>query len=368
MEESVLPHLYDLRNRRRDVDAVFYDLCGVARKFCDDLQGLRSSAGAAGGSDVAQGRARSTPDSFPVEVQKWLYVMLGRLLYPLGVFDNWQCVPFIKGVAGSGKSCIAMIAKAFFEPDEVGILSSNCETKFGLSALAFKRVWICLEAKKDMALPSADFQSMVSGEFVSVAVKNLTARVVKWQAPGIMCGNETPGWDNSQGSIARRIVPFIFRHPVRQEDSRPDLMAAIERELAALIVKCACAYRTAAQDAGDDIWKNLPEYFREERRTMQRGSDPLYSTIWDDSRWDLWIRSGAGAPRESYYTRLEDFELDYKSRFRNMRGPSGCHLDDDKTAVPFKEASITKVFTTLPVDDREETAYFLIGIRQRGPR
>ena len=360
LEESALPHLERLK--RGDESAVPELRC-VARRFCEELCSLEEPTSAAPSTKTS---SEGNGEAFPVEVQRWLYVMLGRLLYPLGAFDNWQCVPFVKGVAGSGKSCIAMIAKSFFEPDEVGILSSNCETKFGLSALAFKRAWMCLEAKRDMALPSADFQSMVSGEFVSVAVKNQTARVVKWQAPGIMCGNETPGWDNSQGSIARRIVPFIFRHPVRQEDSRPDLMSTIERELAALIVKCSAAYRIAAATAGDDVWKNLPEYFKEERRVMQRGSDPLYSTIWDESRWDLWIRSSGGAERESYYTRFEDFESEYKSRHRNMKGGGhGCLLDDDKTAVPFKEAGISKVFKTLLVNGTDETGFFLLGIRAR---
>lgn len=36
-------------------------------------------------------------------VAQWLYVMLGRLLYPLNELDSWQVIPFFKGMASSGK-------------------------------------------------------------------------------------------------------------------------------------------------------------------------------------------------------------------------------------------------------------------------
>lgn len=43
---------------------------------------------------------------FPDDVCMWLYVMLGRLLYPLNERDGWQVIPFFKGQASSGK-CFA---------------------------------------------------------------------------------------------------------------------------------------------------------------------------------------------------------------------------------------------------------------------
>ena len=40
---------------------------------------------------------------FDQDVCTWLYVMLGRLLYPLNELDSWQVIPFFKGAAASGK-------------------------------------------------------------------------------------------------------------------------------------------------------------------------------------------------------------------------------------------------------------------------
>lgn len=36
------------------------------------------------------------------DVKRWLYILLGRLLYDLGELDSWQVIPFCKGLASSG--------------------------------------------------------------------------------------------------------------------------------------------------------------------------------------------------------------------------------------------------------------------------
>ena len=35
---------------------------------------------------------------------------------------------------------------------------------------------------------------MVSGEDVSIAVKHEKAKSIQWTTPGVMAGNEMPGW------------------------------------------------------------------------------------------------------------------------------------------------------------------------------
>ena len=43
---------------------------------------------------------------FETEVSKWVYVMVGRLCFEVGDLDGWQIIPFMKGIARSGKSTI----------------------------------------------------------------------------------------------------------------------------------------------------------------------------------------------------------------------------------------------------------------------
>jgi hypothetical protein len=37
------------------------------------------------------------------DILKWVYILIGRLLYDAGKHDDWQVMPFVRGIAGSGK-------------------------------------------------------------------------------------------------------------------------------------------------------------------------------------------------------------------------------------------------------------------------
>src|SRR5690606_22524852 len=41
---------------------------------------------------------------WPIEVQKWLCILMGRCLYEVGELDEWQAMGFLLGQAGTGKS------------------------------------------------------------------------------------------------------------------------------------------------------------------------------------------------------------------------------------------------------------------------
>jgi hypothetical protein len=41
---------------------------------------------------------------WPEEVQRWLCILIGRMMYPIGELDNWQVMPYLLGMAGTGKS------------------------------------------------------------------------------------------------------------------------------------------------------------------------------------------------------------------------------------------------------------------------
>jgi hypothetical protein len=73
---------------------------------------------------------------FDTSVSKWMYVMGGKMCFDVGDIDRWQIIPFLKGIAGSGKSTlITKVFKKFYESDDVRTLSNNVERKFGLSSI-----------------------------------------------------------------------------------------------------------------------------------------------------------------------------------------------------------------------------------------
>lgn len=199
---------------------------------------------------------------FPKEVSEWMYVFAGRLMYDVGDLDQWQVIPFLKGIARSGKSTlITKVFKKFYDNDDVRTLSNNIERKFGLSSIFDGFMFISPEVKGDLCLEQAEFQSLVSGEDISIARKNEKALSVTWKTPGILAGNEVPGWKDNSGSILRRLVPFDFKRQVHDAD--PKLEDKLITEIPAIMLKCTLAYLEYSKKYADkDIWTVLPEYFK----------------------------------------------------------------------------------------------------------
>ena len=199
---------------------------------------------------------------FDKEVCKWMYVMGGKMCFDIGDIDNWQVIPFLKGIARSGKSTIiTKVFKKFYDPDDCRTLSNNIERKFGLQSIYDGFMFIAPEVKGDLCLEQAEFQSMVSGEDVSIAVKHEKAKSIEWKAPGILGGNEIPNWKDNSGSVLRRILPWNFGKQVAEADCHLD--DKLDRELPAILLKCVRAYLDYAQKYSDqDIWNVVPEYFK----------------------------------------------------------------------------------------------------------
>jgi len=225
---------------------------------------------------------------FPEEVCNWAYVMGGRLCFDIGELDTWQIIPFFKGIAKSGKSTlITKVFKKFYEGEDVGTLSNNIEKKFGLSAIKDGFMFIAPEVKGDLALEQAEFQSIVSGEDVSVAVKNKTAMSFEWKVPGILGGNEVPGWKDNSGSVLRRILPWNFGKQVRNAD--PQLDEKLESEMPKLLLKCVKGYIDYANKyRNKDIWNVVPEYFKTIQKQVAKVANSLIhfleSTIVDKAK------------------------------------------------------------------------------------
>jgi len=199
---------------------------------------------------------------FEEEVSKWTYVMGGKMCFDVNDLDAWQVIPFFKGVARSGKSTIiTKVFKKFYESEDVRTLSNNIERKFGLSSIYDGFMFIAPEVKGDLCLEQAEFQSLVSGEDVSVARKYEKAHSVEWKTPGILGGNEVPNWKDNSGSVLRRILTWNFSKQV--EDADPQLDEKLDKELPIILLKCIRAYLDYTSKYRDqDIWNVVPKYFK----------------------------------------------------------------------------------------------------------
>lgn len=258
------------------------------------------------------------------EVSRWMYVMIGRLIYEVNELDQWQVIPYLKGAASSGKSTIlTRVCRGLYEPGDVGVMSNNIERKFGLSALYDKLIFIGPEIKSDMALEQAEFQSVVSGETVQVATKFQTAQAVDWRVPGILAGNEVPGWVDNAGSINRRIVLFEFARRVDNGDM--ELGKKLDAEMAAIIPKANRAYLEAVRlYARNNVWNHLPAAFHTAKDEFTESVNSVVH----------FLRSGAlefGGP--DVYMPFDDFAREYRAHVDRM-GMTRVKLAGDALLQP----------------------------------
>lgn len=208
------------------------------------------------------------------EISEWMYIFMGRLFYDLRYIDKWQVIPYLYGIAGSGKSTICEVIRNFYGVNDVGVIEDNIEEKFGLAPICDKFIFIAPEVKKSFSLSQALFQKIISGEEVALPRKNKDPVQTVWRSPGFMASNETPGFNDSAGSISRRIIVFKFMNIVKQAD--PNLFNKLERETPAIIKKCNSAYLEAVNSSGGkDIWNLLPTYFHETRQNMAKETNVM---------------------------------------------------------------------------------------------
>jgi hypothetical protein len=203
-----------------------------------------------------------TYQKFDQDVIDWVYVMGGRLCFDVNDMDGWQIIPFFKGIARSGKSTlITKVFKKFYENDDVKTLSNNIEKKFGLSSIYNSFMFIAPEVKGDLSLEQAEFQSIVSGEDVSIAVKHQNAISAQWNTPGCLGGNEVPNWRDNSGSVLRRLLPWNFAKQVKDAD--PTLEDKLDQEIPNILQKSIRAYLEMSQKyKNKDIWNIVPSYFK----------------------------------------------------------------------------------------------------------
>lgn len=218
------------------------------------------------------------------DIKTMLYCFMGRLLYDLKTLDNWEKMLFLLGRPGCGKSTLVDIISKVYEKIDVGTISTKIEAGFGLSSLTDKLLLAGPEIKKDCQLDSADLQSMISGEAMTVRIKQKTAVSMHWKTPVIMAGNAVPSpW---QEAMVRRVVAVVFSHSLDDDQRDPGLAEKIlKHELPSIIRKINLAYLNIVNELAGrhvDIYLNQIGAFRRYSDSIARNTNPLYEFLFDN--------------------------------------------------------------------------------------
>ena len=271
---------------------------------------------------------------FDPEVCRWSYASIGRLIFPVGLLDNWQYFLFYKGTAGSGKSTLLSLAALFFEFADVGYLMAEGQQCFSIEHLYDKFVFFCMDADEKMNLSQTRWNQMVSGEMVAVERKFKIALATKWETTGAFAGNGYPPWVDRGGNVSRRFLVFLHDKVVTNVD--PQLMSKCKQELPAFMKKCVACYHYVRRHFGHKgIWDDgvLPAYFHNTKKDLQAATNSLQSFLLSDDMCSL-------GPTKSC-----DFSLfrNQYNLFCNKHRVLPIKLVGDTVAPVWKSHNITRV-------------------------
>lgn len=215
------------------------------------------------------------------DTYKVTLALFGRLIYDVGEKDNWQIMIFLLGFAGTGKSLVIDTLKKFYANEDVGIISNNIETQFGLAPLVDKFVNFATEIRRDFKLDQAQFQSMVTGEGLSAAKKNHDpVEVPEWKAQTFFAGNEMMHFPDAAGSMARRLAALYFEKSVRDAERDDSLQAQVLQELGAILVKVNWCYHEVLEEwQGNTFWSACPETFTKNQNRVRATMNPLIAFL-----------------------------------------------------------------------------------------
>lgn len=299
-----------------------------------------------------------------------LYAIIGRLIYDIGTNDNWQVIGFLKGLAQTGKSTIVKIIKSFYSADDCHVLSNNIEKKFGLEPLMEKFLFLAPEIKENLGLDQAEFQSIVSGDPMSIARKFRSAISIDWKVPGLLAGNVPPKWSDKAGSIARRVLVFPFDKAVKHSDG--NLEHEILKEIPQIIRKANLAYIALAKDLkahNKGIWDIVPKRLLNARKELQQRVSELGEFFQlnksikvadgPDAKseyvpWDIFTEKYTQWAKESRKNHPGSLDLKEFSAFFDSIGVE-IDYDEDENQIPRSRV--------WPGDNCQHKGPFLYGLR-----
>lgn len=346
--EAMVVSFFDEAAINPNVTAVNYFDCSVPRNIwgMDDWYAIPTESI----------QSVYTQQDLPEDVIRWMYALKGRLLYEVGELDSWQVILFVIGKAGTGKSTIGKCVAAFYQPMDVAVLSSNIEKKFGLSNVYDKKLFVAYEVRANFGLEQAEFQSMCSGEPMSIARKFNSTVDIRWKVPGLLCGNEAPGWVDAARSVQRRTICVEFQKRVKKPD--PQLHDKMMKEIVQILHKSNVAYQEMVFRFRDqDVWDVLPDYFHQTAKRFAASTNSLTSFIMISGKVEL------GTDHATYYMPFGDFTKEY-SNYVKAKNLTMIRMNEESYNSIFESFGITiEKGVYKAYNNRNTRGDFLMGIR-----
>jgi hypothetical protein len=293
------------------------------------------------------------------ETMMWLYGMTARLWYELGSMENWQTALTIVGVAMNGKSFWQRMAKNYFLKYSTSLGGSPQQT-FASESLHEAFLVCVAEMKRGLAqkFDTADLQSMLVGEEVSVNRKYKTAITKKWTANFFFTGNEYADWASTAGSMERRIFPFEWPHRVKPD---PSLLDSALKNYGPFVRKANIAFHYLCTNYGHigiaTETRVLSAQMRQFHTKMHKTVNKFLAFL-EDMRSEGKYEYG-----EDFYILLDTMRIHYLEYRAKHQLPRST-WEEDVYAATFSMKNLTYRLATESVDGVEVQSTFVYGIQE----
>lgn len=202
---------------------------------------------------------------FSDDVKKWMYILLGRLLYPLRLLDTWEVVIFICGEPTSGKSTLLNILAHIIGTEHIFEISHHTNKGFILGKCKDARLIIADKICDAFPLDPPTLDLMMRGKSVNTILPYRSIEKIIWDVPMICSGKEKKAFER-YNSVWERMITFDFVKPfAKKAVENVDIDVALENESAKILRKINEAYLEAISNYRDigDIKSVLPRYFKQ---------------------------------------------------------------------------------------------------------
>lgn len=248
---------------------------------------------------------------FTEEIQMWLCIFMGRMAFNIGELDNWQCLLYLLGQAGTGKSTILMkILQKWYDEEDVGVISNNIDTKYGIKPHANKMMVLAPEISENFKMEQTDWQLLVEGGRNTYSEKYKSDETIEWKLHMTMGGNKMMRYKNNSESVSRRTAVINFWKKVVNTDTELD--KKLLKELPIIMKLCVKGYYSAINKYGKKgIWNILPKYFHENKEEMEQTTNALQN----------FLKSGKVVFDKKYYVPMKIFQQAFNDHCRENNLP-----------------------------------------------
>ena len=145
-----------------------------------------------------------------IDICKWMYILIGRMFYDVSDHDNWQILPYLLVLAGTGKSTILEILNMIYEKEDIGYLGNNVEkTVSHFRLLKTKFIFLSSELRDWSNMDPGNYSTNDFWRKMFLFSKKFKQLQQKVENSGIIASNKDD-ISRFRGSISRRLFFSVF--------------------------------------------------------------------------------------------------------------------------------------------------------------